>query len=116
MPQFLMAVWHDDDYPDLDTSDPDVERMVTKVGAFNAELEAAGAWVFGGGLRTASTAKVVRAVDGAVSTTDGPYPETKEQMGGFWVIDVADLDAALAWAAKATIACERPIEVRAADG
>ena len=48
--------------------------------------------------------------------TDGPYAETKEQMGGFWIIDVPDLDAALEWAAKCSAACERPIEVRPADG
>jgi len=50
-----------------------------------------------------------------VSMTDGPYAETKEQMGGFWLIQAADLDAALEWAAKATAACERPIEVRPTD-
>ena len=55
---------------------------------------------------------MVRAAGGDISMTDGPYAETKEQMGGFWVIEAPDLDAALGWAAKAAIACERPIEVR----
>jgi len=85
---------------------------VAQVGNFNAELQAAGAWVFGGGLHPASSATVVRSSGGQVSMTDGPYAESKEQMGGFYVIEAADLDAALAWAAKASEACERPIEVR----
>ena len=68
--------------------------------------------MFGTGLRPASSATVVRADGGDVSMTDGPYAETKEQMGGFWIIEAADLDAALDWAAKAPSACERPVEVR----
>jgi hypothetical protein len=55
---------------------------------------------------------VVRAQGGQVVTTDGPFAETKEQLGGFWIIDVADLDAALEWARKATVACAAPVEVR----
>ena len=66
---------------------------------------AAGAWVFAGGLHSASSATVVRADGGDVSMTDGPYAESKEQMGGFWVIKAADLDAALDWAGKASTAC-----------
>jgi hypothetical protein len=112
MPQYLMSVWHDKDYV-VDFSSPDAQRLFAQVDAVNAELTAAGAWVFGGGLHPASSATVVRQGDGgAVSTIDGPYAETKEQMGGFWVIEAADLDAALAWAAKATVACEGPVEIR----
>lgn len=111
MPQYLMSVWHDTDY-DVDFSSPDAQRQVAQVSAVNAELEAAGAWVFGGGLHAASSATVVRSSGGAVSMIDGPYAETKEQIGGFWVIEVADLDAALAWAGKAAAACEGPVEVR----
>ena len=112
MPQYLLSVWHDDDYGDIDFTSPDMQRIGGKVMAVNAELEAAGAWVFGTGLRPASSATVVRAAGTDVSMTDGPYAETKEQMGGFWIIDVADLDAALAWAGKAAAACEGPVEVR----
>jgi hypothetical protein len=112
MPQYLLSVWHDDDYSDTDFSSPEMQRRMTQVGELNAQLERTGAWVFGTGLRPASTATVVRAAAGDVSMTDGPYAETKEQMGGFWIIRVADLDAALDWAAKASTACERPIEVR----
>ncbi len=100
MAQYLMSVWHDDDVRDDDFDDPDTQRMFAQVGAFNEELEGAGAWVFGGGLQPNTTATVLRAADGQVSMTDGPYAESKEQMGGFWVIEASDLDAALDWAAK----------------
>jgi len=112
MPQYLLSVWHDDDYSDLDFASPEMKKTVERVGALNVELAQAGAWVFGVGLRPASSATVVCAAAGDISMTDGPYAETKEQMGGFWIIEAADLDAALAWAAKATEACGQPIEVR----
>ena len=89
-----------------------IEEMYRDVDVVNDELRAAGAWVFGGGLHPASTATVVQARDGEVLMTDGPFAETKEQLGGFWVIDSPDLDAALAWASKATVACRAPVEVR----
>ncbi len=91
MPQYLISVWHDDNYG-LDFSDPDAQRRVARVGAFNDQLQQAGAWVFGAGLHPASSATVVRSAGGEVSMTDGPYAETKEQMGGFWIIEASDLD------------------------
>jgi hypothetical protein len=112
MPQYLLSVWHDDAYDDLDFSSTDMQRRVAQVSELNAALERAGAWVFGTGLRPASSATVVRATGGDVSMTDGPYAETKEQMGGFWIIEAADFDAALDWAAKAAAACEGPVELR----
>jgi hypothetical protein len=115
MPQYLMSVWHDDDY-EMDFDTPDAQRQHAKVSALNEEMEAAGVWVFGGGLHPASSATVVRAAGTEVSMIDGPYAESKEQMGGFWVIEAADLDAALAWASKATVACEVPVEVRPFEG
>ena len=90
--------------------------MVAQVDAFNAELQAAGAWVFAGGLHPPTSATVVRSTNGEVSMTDGPYAESKEQMGGFWVIEAADLDAALDWARRAAAACEGPVEVRPFQG
>jgi hypothetical protein len=111
MPQYLLSVWHDEPYDD-DVSAPETQRVMAQTDELSAEMERAGAWVFVAGLRPASSATVVRAAGGEVSMTDGPYAETKEQMGGFWVIEAADLDAALDWAAKASTACERPIEVR----
>ena len=78
----------------------------------NNELQSSGAWVFAGGLHAPSTATVVDATKDDVTVTDGPYVETKEQIGGFWVIEAADLDAALEWAKKASKACGGPVEVR----
>ena len=113
MPQYLLSVCFDEDYDDPDLSDPEIRRQMARTGELITEMEGAGAWVFHAGLRSASSATVVRAADGGdVSMTDGPYAETKEQMAGFWVVDVPDHDAALDWAAKASTACGRPIEVR----
>jgi hypothetical protein len=89
-----------------------MQQMFAAVDKVNAEMQSEGAWVFGGGLHPPATATVVRVQDGEVLTTDGPFAEAKEQLGGFWVIKAADLDAALAWAAKATVACQSPVEVR----
>ena len=116
MPQYLLSVCHDDDYGDVDFNSDEMQRIVGQVDAVNAELQEKGAWVFACGLRPASTATVVRSTSGGVSMTDGPYAETKEQMGGFWIIEAADLDAALEWAGKASAACERPVEVRPTEG
>ncbi len=115
MNQYLLSVWHDDAY-ELDFEGDDAQRMVAQVDAFNAEVQAAGAWVFAGGLHPPTSATVVRSTDGEVSMTDGPYAESKEQMGGFWVIEAADMDAALEWARKGAAACEGPVEVRPFQG
>jgi hypothetical protein len=110
MKQYLLSVHMVEGEP---LPAPDVmEQMYKDVDAVNNEMQAQGAWVFGGGLHPADTATVVRVEGGEVLTTDGPFAETKEQLGGFWVIQVPDLDAALAWAAKATVACQAPVEVR----
>jgi hypothetical protein len=110
MTQYLLSVHMDEDQemPPPET----MERMFKDVDAVNEELKAAGAWVFAGGLHPSSTATVVQVQGGEVLTTDGPYAETKERLGGFWIIQAADLDAALAWATKATRACAAPVEVR----
>ena len=111
MNQYLLSVWHDEDYT-VDFSGDDMQRIGGQVMAFNEEVQAAGAWVFAGGLEPAATATVVRPAGGEVTLTDGPYAESKEIMGGFWVIEAPDLDAALAWARKGSLACEGPVEVR----
>jgi len=110
MKQYLLSVHHVED-----SAPPPAEaarRAYQDVAAFNAELQLAGAWVFAGVLHPPSTATVVRAQDGDALLTDGPFAEGKEYIGGFWVIKGADLDAALAWAARASVACAAPVEVR----
>jgi hypothetical protein len=109
MKQYLLAVHSVEGQT---KPDEEQQQAYKDVDALNAELQAQGAWVFGGGLHPADTATVVRVNDGEVLTTDGPFAETKEQLGGFWIINATDLDAALAWAAKATAACQEPVEVR----
>ena len=113
MTQYLLSVWHSpDDNPISD--DPEVmQKAFAQVDAFNAEVQAQGAWVFAGGLHAPETATVVRAEnDGDPMITDGPFAETKEQLGGFWIIEAPDLDAALAWATRGSAACMGPVEVR----
>jgi hypothetical protein len=90
----------------------EIEQITKQVGALEDELRSAGAWVFGGRLHGPDTATVVRMADGALLTTDGPFVEAREHLGGFYVIEAADLDAALAWAAKVTEIVGAPIEVR----
>ena len=110
MAQYLLSVWHDEEYV-VDFTTPDMQRIGPQVDAVNEEMQSAGAWVFAAGLQPASSATVIRPGDG-VSMTDGPYAETKEQMGGFWIIEAPDLDAALDWSRKAAAACEGPVELR----
>jgi hypothetical protein len=92
---------------------PDViEKMYKDVDTFNQKLQKQGSWVFAGGLHPANIATVVRVKDGDVLTSDGPFAESKEQLGGFWVVEASDLDAALAIAAEGSSACGAPVEVR----
>ncbi|MDQ1355790.1 MAG: hypothetical protein QOJ52_3828 [Acidimicrobiaceae bacterium] len=109
MKQYLLSVYNvEGDAPSAE----EMDSIFKAVDVVNADLQAKGAWVFAGGLHPADTATVVRAKDGEILTTDGPFAETKEQLGGFWVIKAADLDEALAWASQATTACRGPVEVR----
>jgi hypothetical protein len=109
MKQYLLSVYQ----PDGFIPPPEVlEKVMHEVDALNQELKAAGAWVFGGGLHPPNTATVVRLQDGDVLTTDGPFAEGKEHIGGFVIIKAPDLDAALEWGRKATRATTLPIEVR----
>jgi hypothetical protein len=93
-------------------TDAEMHQIMAQVGALEAELKSAGAWVFGGRLHGPDTATVVRASNGEVLTTDGPFAESKEHLGGFYIIAAADLDAALAWASKVSRCVNAPIEVR----
>ncbi|HEX7153189.1 MAG TPA: YciI family protein [Thermoanaerobaculia bacterium] len=113
MPRYLLSVYQ----PDSEPPPPEALAPIMKnVAAFQAEAQRAGVWVFAGGLHPPSTATVVRANGDDLSITDGPYIETKEIIGGFTIVDVPDLDAALEWAGKAARATTLPIEVRPFQG
>ena len=109
MTQYLVAIHHPDDYdPSVET-----EAMSRDIDALNDEMMAAGVRIFVGGLSPVSSARSLRAQPGGkVLITDGPYVETKEHIGGFWVLEAANLDDALVWGRKAVIACRAPVEVR----
>lgn len=110
MPQYLVAIHHPDNY------DPSLEgeAMVRDIHVLNEEMDAAGARFFAGGLESAPKAKSLRKQpSGKVVITDGPFLETKEHIGGFWILEAADMDEALAWGRKAVVACRAPVEVRA---
>jgi hypothetical protein len=110
MTQYLVAIHHPDDF------DSSLETEATRrdIRTLNQEMVAAGIRVFVGGLEPANTAISVRAkAGGELLVTDGPYMETKEHIGGFWVLEAASMDEALAWGRKAAVACRAPVEVRA---
>ncbi len=109
MPQYLVAIYHPDNY------DPSLESkaMIENIHALNREMIAAGVRKLACGLSPAGNAKSLRAQpNGKVLVTDGPYTETKEHMGGFWILEAADMKEALAWARKGAVACGAPGEVR----
>jgi hypothetical protein len=110
MKQYMLAVHSVEGAPTR--SDEENQIAYADTAKINSELQAAGAWVFGGGLLPAESATVVRVAGGATTMTDGPFAETKEQLGGFWVIQCDDLDQALAWAEKCAVACRESVEVR----
>lgn len=110
MAQYLLSVYQPDGIPL--PGEVDLEKIMRDVGAVNREMTSAGVWVFGAGLHEASTATVVRVERGEALLTDGPFTEGKEHLGGFSVIEVPDLDAALGWARKVAAATTLPIEVR----
>lgn len=111
MSQYLLSVWGDP--AELENVPPEeMQQAYEDVDKFNVKLQEKGAWVFAGGLHTPDTATVVRAENDEIVTTDGPFAEAKEHIGGFWIIEAADLDEALSWAREATVACKAPVEVR----
>lgn len=114
MPHYLLSVC----YP-AGATPPSPERLdeiMADLAELSAGMRAAGAWVFGGGLHDQSSSTVVVDHDGRIAMTDGPFVETKEQVGGITVIDAADLDDALAWAGRQAAAIGVPIEVRPFQG
>jgi hypothetical protein len=110
MTMYMLSVHHS---PEAPVPGPEeMQQAFQQVDAFNAEVKAAGAWVFAGGLESPEIATVVSSKGSDVVITDGPFGETKEHLGGFWVISAPDLDAALEWAKKGSAACMGPVEVR----
>jgi hypothetical protein len=109
MTQYLLSVYQ----PDGPVPRPEIlARISAELDALNTELQEAGAWVFAGGLHPPSTATVLRLADDDVLTTDGPYAEGKEHLGGFTIIDAPDLDAALEWGRRLARVTTLPVEVR----
>ena len=111
MKQYLLSVYHAEG-ADYAPPPEEIQQIMSGVAAFNDELRASNAWVFAGGLHPSSTATLVRLQGDEVLTTDGPFLEGKEHIGGFWIIKAPDLDAALEWGRKATRAARVPVEVR----
>ncbi len=109
MKQYLLSIYQPDGDP---PTAPALERIMRDVHALRQEMKAAGAWVFASGLYPSSTATVVRLKDGDLLTTDGPFTEGKEHIGGFSIVKAPDLDAALEWGGKLARATTLPIEVR----
>jgi hypothetical protein len=110
MPQYLVAIQHPD------TLDPsqDSAETIHDIDVLNEEMEATGVRFFAGGLEAPSHAKTLRRqASGNTAVTDGPFLEAKEYVGGFWILNCANMDAAVVWGKKASVACRTPVEVRA---
>ncbi len=112
MPQYLLSVVEPSGTAGHEPTPEFLAPIMAAVGAVDHEMRAAGVWVFAGGLHHPSTATVLRPEDGDVLATDGPFAEGKEHLGGFTVIEAADLDAALEWGRKLARATTLPLEVR----
>lgn len=112
MSQYLLSVHSVQGEVRAPMTDEEMQQFMTQIRALEEEMRAGGAWVFGGRLHEPDTATVVRMSEGQLLTTDGPFMESKEHLGGFYIVEAEDLDAALAWASKTTAIVGAPIEVR----
>lgn len=113
MSQYLLSTYSvEDGVPGPPMTPEDMQGFMQGIVALEAEMDATDTFVFGGALHGPDAATVVRIGDGDVVMTDGPFAESKEHIGGFYIINAADLDAAIAWAGKVAEATNRPIEVR----
>lgn len=111
MTQYLLSVWSYGETPAY-ASEEEAQEAYAATGVFNERLKESGHWLFAGGLHDPSTATVVDGRGGEVVTTDGPLSEAKEMLGGFWIVEAADLDEAIALAAQGSAACRGRVEVR----
>jgi hypothetical protein len=112
MSHYLLAVHSVDGEAVVQMTNEEMQHSFQEVVALQEEMKSVGALVYGGRLHAPDTATVVRVSDGKVLTTDGPFAESKEHLGGFYIIEAANLDGALAWASKVSATIMRPIEVR----
>jgi hypothetical protein len=113
MAQYLLSAHSVEGEAREPMTDEEMKEVMMRVGALEEEMKSAGAWVFGGRLHGPDTATVVRVSDsGEVLTTDGPFAESKEHLGGFYIVEADDLDAALSWASKTADCVKTAIEVR----
>jgi len=109
MKQYLLSIYQ----PTGGTAPPELlEQVMADLEALNRELKESGAWVFAGGLHDPSAGTVLRLDGGDIVTTDGPFAEGKEHLGGITIITARDLDEALQWAGKLARATTLPVEVR----
>jgi hypothetical protein len=112
MTQYLLSMHSVEGEAREPMTEEEMRQFMERVNVLEEEMKSAGAWLFGGALHEPDTATVVRESNGEVLTTDGPFAEAREHLGGFYIVDAADLDAALGWASKVTTAIKHPIEVR----
>ena len=112
MTQYLLSVRTAENQTREPMTGEEMAHSFEAVQALEGEMKATGAWVFGGRLHGPETATVVEVSHGDVLTTDGPFAETKDHLGGFYIVEAKDLDAALDWASRVTAAIHAPIEVR----
>jgi hypothetical protein len=111
MPQYMLSVHGSAD--EFDSMSPEeMQQIYADVDAFNDKVREAGKWVFAGGLEPIEASTLVDGTGESPVITDGPFSESKEHLGGFWVISAADLDEALDWAARGSKACHGKVEVR----
>ncbi|MBI4261669.1 MAG: hypothetical protein HY658_14020 [Actinobacteria bacterium] len=112
MPRYLLSVHTVEGQGRAPITEEEMQESYRRIGVLEEEMKAKGAWVFSGRLDRPKAAKVARVTNGEVLITDGPFAESKEQLGGFYVIEAADDDSALSWSAKVTEVVGAPIEVR----
>jgi hypothetical protein len=112
MTRYLLSVHTVEGEARAPMTDEEMQQTYKQVLLIEEEMKSAGAWVFSGRLHEPDTATVVHQSDGDVLTTDGPFAESKEHLGGFYIIEADHLDAALTWASKVTEVIKTPIEVR----
>ena len=112
MTQYLLALHSDGCSGPGDMSPEDMQASMAKIQALEADMKSTGTWVFSGKLTDPASATVVRSEGGKAMMTDGPYMESKEHLGGFYIIEAADLDKALTWATRVTECIGMAIEVR----